>query len=100
MAKKNKRPQLVSPHAPKFLELLELKPNWDSYHAKEIDVQSAINADMFLNKHVNIIPTVSGGIQLEWHVHGLDIEISFDKDGIVGAMVAYDRPRGKAKGKP
>lgn len=93
MAKKRNRamPQLISPHAPRFLALLDLKKNWNSYGAPPIDVETAIAADMFLNKHVNIVPTAKGGIQLEWHVNGLDIEIEFDKKGIVGAMVAYDR---------
>jgi hypothetical protein len=92
MAKRKRAtPIPISPHAAKFMQLLDLKKNWNSYGAEPIDFEAAQAADLFLNKQVNIVPTSKGGVQLEWHVNGLDIEIEFDKNGIVGALVAYDR---------
>ncbi len=93
MKEKRKRsaPIPISPHAQKFLSLLDLKKNWDSYGGEPIAFEAACAADLFLNKRVSIVPMARGGIQLEWHLDGYDIEITFDKKGIASVLVAHDR---------
>jgi hypothetical protein len=62
--------------------LLRLLPNWDSYGAKTIDRQRAETAIYLLWVAIAsgvptpaIVPTSDGGIQLEWHRCGVDLEI-------------------------
>jgi len=62
--------------------LLRMPPNWDSYGAKTIDRQRAETALYLIWVAIAsgvpapaIIPTSNGGIQLEWHRCGMDLEI-------------------------
>jgi hypothetical protein len=65
-------------------QLTGLPQNWDSYGARPIQplvVQSAIDllrkiarADM---PRPAVVPTVRGGVQLEWHARGIDLEVEF-----------------------
>jgi len=70
-----------------FVDLLTLPDNWDSYGAGQIDsglVREAMNQmDGLLapgNLAPRVIPLSSGGLQLEWHRNGVDLEIVYDKD--------------------
>jgi len=63
-------------------KLLNLPPNWDSYGALPIDSGCAEFALSILIQIMgdptpppSIVPTVSGGVQLEWHMKGIDLEI-------------------------
>ncbi len=63
-------------------ELLDLKENWDSYGAAPIGVshvESAINllqCVMQCNTPLPaIVPTSRGGVQLEWRMDGIDLEV-------------------------
>jgi len=38
-----------------------------------------------------IVPTLQGGVQLEWHRNGADIEIEFSSQGVVSDVYVYDR---------
>jgi hypothetical protein len=70
-----------------FVDLLTLPPNWNSYDAGAIDpnvVQYAMN---FINGLLGpttpaprVVPLSSGGLQLEWHRKGIDLEVVFDRD--------------------
>lgn len=63
-------------------ELLDLKANWDSYGARPIQLghvrlacevlAHAMRYDIPLP---SIVPTNRGGIQLEWHMRGVDLEV-------------------------
>ncbi len=63
-------------------ELLWLEPNWDSYHALPIDPSKA-EAVLRLLLHIldddspspAIVPTPKGGVQVEWHLNKIDLEI-------------------------
>lgn len=62
--------------------LLSMPSDWDSYGAKPIDRQIAIAALNLVGIVVvngaplpALIPTSDGGIQLEWHRCGVDLEI-------------------------
>lgn len=69
-----------------FDALRRLGANWDSYGAPPLDPATVDRARMFL-KRVHVCPCVRGGVQLEWHTHGIDLEIEFLPDGTV-EMVA------------
>ena len=63
-------------------DLLSLPPGWNSYSAKPIAAQNAIRAirllGEFLEPHTpppTVVPTVRGGIQLEWHSSGVNVEV-------------------------
>lgn len=70
-------------------QLTALKPGWNSYDGKPI-CQSAI--DTLKNFHV--VPTSCGGIQLEVHQDGFDIEIYIEGPGRISSVFV-----GKEKGR-
>ena len=69
----------------KVSELGELEKGWDSYGAQPVDPQCAQATVklllQLLNRHTpqpSIVPTTRGGIQLEWHRAGADLEIEIE----------------------
>ena len=68
-----------------LVDLLTLPPDWDSYGARSVDpalVQLAVD---FVNTFMKpsspaprVVPLSSGGLQLEWHRKGIDLEVVFD----------------------
>jgi hypothetical protein len=70
-----------------LVDLLTLPENWDSYGAPPI-VPKIINDAMSLMNGVlgpsspapRVVPLSSGGLQLEWHRNGIDLEVVFDRD--------------------
>jgi hypothetical protein len=70
-----------------FVDLLTLPPNWDSYGAGAVDTSVVHAAINFINGFLGpsspaprVVPLSSGGLQLEWHRKGVDLEIVFDRD--------------------
>lgn len=66
----------------KISELGDLEEDWDSYGAQPIDPRCAVTAaEIILNlmdsemPAPSIVPTTGGGVQLEWHRAGADLEI-------------------------
>jgi hypothetical protein len=63
-------------------EILDLRQGWDSYGAKPISPQ-CVGAALDILLRVmredtlppSVVPTSPGGIQLEWHARGIDLEI-------------------------
>jgi hypothetical protein len=72
--------------------LLSLRSNWDTHGAVQIDPRHAAEALQFLYGTMRastpvpaMVPTANGGIQLEWHQAGLDVEILLagtEEDGL------------------
>jgi len=69
----------------KISELGELEEGWDSYGARPVDPRcAAATAEFVLNlldgntPKPAIVPTARGGIQLEWHRAGADLEIEIE----------------------
>jgi hypothetical protein len=67
----------------KMIELLELPPGWNSYNAKPITKENVNFAISLLGRTMhadtpapNVVPMVRGGVQLEWHTRGINLEIS------------------------
>jgi len=64
--------------------LMQLPANWDRFGAPRID-PSMVNAVISLLTSVMrddtpapaVVPTTKGGIQLEWHTRGIDLEVEF-----------------------
>jgi hypothetical protein len=79
----------------RFVELLGLRPDWDSHGGRPIDPANVGEAGRFLAAVMdpftpapNIVPTSGGGIQLEWHRAGLDVELLFGEDELPELYVA------------
>lgn len=75
-------PRWFKPVVESLVELLRLEPNWDSYGALPINWQLANAAQELLFKIMEddtpvpiVGPTNRGGIQIEWHERGIDLEI-------------------------
>lgn len=69
-----------------LVDLLTLPPNWNSYGADAIDPVLVRSAMTFTNETLDprspaprVVPLSSGGLQLEWHREGIDLEIIFDR---------------------
>lgn len=65
-------------------ELTTLAGDWNTYGAAPVDATAATQAVRFLvdNAYAElarpaIVPLSEGGIQIEWHRGGIDLEISF-----------------------
>ncbi len=78
-------PAWFDPLVQGFVDALTLPPNWDSYQARTIDPQIVHEAMNFINAVLaptspapRVMPLSSGGIQLEWHRNGIDLEVVFD----------------------
>jgi len=71
-------------------DLLSLPPGWNSYAARPIDHQNAREAIRLLATFLrpntpppSVVPTVRGGIQLEWHTGGANVEIYIESQSDV-----------------
>ena len=56
--------------------------NWDSYGAAPL-TDIALNTADLLHSRWIAMPTNDGGVQLELHTHGIDLEIEIGPDGKV-----------------
>ena len=78
-------PQWVVPALEKLAHLLDLPEGWDSYGARAVDPRCALAAIRVLagvmcpgTPAPSIVPTPAGGVQLEWHINGVDLEIEIE----------------------
>lgn len=81
-------------------DLVRLANGWNSYRAKSISPKAIHHATRFLREAdsqipnlaaPSVVPTVRGGLQLEWHRQGVDVEIEF---GIDDSASWYAEERG------
>jgi hypothetical protein len=68
----------------KLGQLLMMPSGWDSYGARKIQlacVASAFETALAILQDdmppPAVVPTSGGGVQLEWHTRGIDLEIEF-----------------------
>lgn len=76
------------------VDLLNLPAGWNSYGAKPIAPQNAVQAIQLLAVFIApdtpppaVVPRVLGGIQLEWHAVSTDVEVYIDSPGNVSFFV-------------
>ena len=62
----------------KIHQLAMLRSGWDLYGAEPITT-----AALDVLHALAVVPTVDGGVQVEWHVNGEDVEIAVAPDGAV-----------------
>jgi len=89
---KGEAPRWLEPAVQALNELLSLPANWDSYGARPIDPKIAIFSLQLLAEMMSptipaplVIPTNRGGVQLEWHTRGIDLEIEIQQPGRISA---------------
>lgn len=73
--------------------LLALPENWNSYNARSVRREAALSAQHLIQETVRadtprpiVMPTPVGGIQIEWHTRGVDLEIEIDERGRIEAL--------------
>lgn len=78
-------PQPFLKSVEEVVDLLGLPAGWNSYSARPIQPENAIRAILLLAEFLGsempapvAVPTVRGGIQLEWHTKGINLEIYID----------------------
>ena len=81
-----------------FQELLELPPNWNGYGGRPVTGVAVVEALKVLAAFASnveeapaIVPTGRGGLQIEWHMNDLDLEISISPNGRI--TVGWDDNR-------
>jgi len=81
-------------------ELATLPPNWNSYGARAVQSLVVPSAIELLRDIVrsdtprpSVGPTARGGVQLEWHTCGIDLEIELDLPN--GIHVLYEDSAGE-----
>ena len=87
----------IAPIFEDLCNLLFLPPNWDSYGAPPIEKRTVITALETLKFFPNTprpwtVPTVHGGVRLEWHSDGIDLVIKFEPHG--KGLIYYESPEG------
>lgn len=83
-------PGWLSPTTQAIERLTRLPEDWDSYGARRIEA-SAVKAALDVlgctmlgsSPAPTVVPTVTGGIQLEWHMGGIDLEVEATPDGSI-----------------
>jgi len=75
-------PPWVEPTVQSLGKLLELGSDWDSYGGSPIDprcVAAALDLIFGTLPHdapvPSVVPTSGGGVQIEWHTRGVDLEV-------------------------
>lgn len=77
-------PAWVEPTVRSTDRLLRLGPDWDTYGGCPVDLKCAVAAIRLAFNTLrddtpvpSVVPTSRGGLQLEWHTRGVDLEIEF-----------------------
>ena len=85
--------------ASRLAELMRLPRDWDSYGGVAVNQRSAARALWFLSRSLErdsdapwVVPLGDGGVQLEWHRPGFDVEIVFSESG--NEATVFDEARG------
>jgi hypothetical protein len=63
--------------------LRELEDNWDNDEAVAPTREAVDLAESILNTPAKVFPRHNGGVQIEWHCEGADIEIYITPDAVL-----------------
>ncbi len=92
------KPAWLDTTAQTMRRLSRLPANWSSYGSSHIEDAAIISAASFLiivlgprGLAPTVVPTLQGGVQLEWHRNGVDIEIEFSPQGALADAYVYER---------
>jgi hypothetical protein len=69
-----------------IMDCTRLPPGWDSYDGAPTSQAAAVAALRLLSVLTTapaVVPCSDGGVQLEWHTQGVDIEIACGADGTI-----------------
>lgn len=98
----NEEPAWFMPTVRAMGELLGLPENWDSYGAHPVNLGAVSFALQLLSETMRadtpapaVVPTSHGGVQLEWHARGIDLEIEIRSPGRI--YVSYEDHRHDAE---
>lgn len=76
------QPRWLGPTIGALMRALELPDGWNSYRAPRIQARAVNTALDLLRSSAQddspppiVVPTAEGGVQLEWHAWGLDVEL-------------------------
>lgn len=90
----------LKPTIERIREIAQLEENWDSYGGRIITRHAVFSAVRWLLGAITdtiplpqVVPTVTGGIQAEWHEARIDLEVVFAPDGRISASFE-DQERG------
>lgn len=93
----NQPPSWLLPLILKVCELGNLAADWNSYGAKPVDVETAASSIMLLASVLtdrdpvpSVVPTSRGGVMLEWHIGGVDLEIDVRSPSLVHVAMNAD----------
>lgn len=82
-------PEWFDPLMRGLADLLTLPANWDTYGAAPIELKVVNQASQLMKGILDaddpppwVVPMSNGGIQLEWHENGADLEIEIEPKGI------------------
>lgn len=88
LQREDDEPAWLFPTLKAMAGVLALPSNWDSYGARPMDLGAFSTAlrtlDRVMGKDTlapTVVPTAEGGIQFEWHTHGIDLEIEIPPVG-------------------
>lgn len=79
---------IVAELSERVQELAELPKDWDSYGARTVDEEAIkLGAEIALALSPRfgspwLVPTADGGVQVEWHERGWDIEVCISKSEV------------------
>jgi hypothetical protein len=81
---RNANARWISSLEKQMLAMFALQPGWDTYYGRQITVDSAEAALSFASTYLEpetvdpwLVPLADGGLQLEWHENGVDLEVAF-----------------------
>lgn len=78
-----------------FSRLSQLRSGWDSYGAQPLDPRAVRRCITLLSSLLRdeapdpaVVPTRDGGIQIEWHHRGIDLEVNVPPVGQISYLFA------------
>lgn len=84
--------------AAQLVSFLDLQPNWASYGARtprREAIEAAYELLMVLSEPATpapqVVPTSRGGVQLEWHCSGIDLEVEVSSPFRFGVLYENSR---------
>ena len=91
-------PAWLLPTLSALAAILQLPEGWNSYRASRISPDAVGAALRVLSKVMQaqtpapaVVPLSDGGVQFEWHRHGIDLELAIDAAGNLSGYCADQR---------